>query len=82
MGLDVEHLDSELVNKGEKLGPLGVEGGDAIEDAVKVLLHGLGEDSTREGLRKTPSRVAEAFREGTRGCMPHSYLSIFVLLFL
>lgn len=40
-----------------------------IEDAVRVLLNGLGEDPDREGLRKTPMRVAKAFREGTRGYM-------------
>ncbi|GFZ13333.1 GTP cyclohydrolase I [Actinidia rufa] len=39
----------------------------AIEDAVKVLLQGLGEDINREGLRKTPLRVVNALREGTRG---------------
>ncbi|PKU84673.1 GTP cyclohydrolase 1 [Dendrobium catenatum] len=38
-----------------------------MENAVRVLLMGLGEDSEREGLRKTPIRVAKAFREGTRG---------------
>lgn len=38
-----------------------------IENAVRVLLKGLGEDSDREGLRKTPMRVAKAFREGTIG---------------
>ncbi|XVE78140.1 hypothetical protein DITRI_Ditri13aG0120000 [Diplodiscus trichospermus] len=38
-----------------------------IEDAVKVLLQGLGEDVNREGLKKTPFRVAKALREGTRG---------------
>ncbi|KAK4750876.1 hypothetical protein SAY87_004358 [Trapa incisa] len=39
----------------------------AIEGAVRVLLQGLGEDVAREGIRKTPLRVAKAFREGTRG---------------
>ncbi|KAF7845599.1 GTP cyclohydrolase 1 [Senna tora] len=39
----------------------------AIEDAVKVLLLGLGEDINREGLKKTPLRVTKALREGTRG---------------
>ncbi|KAI3472670.1 hypothetical protein Pfo_031059 [Paulownia fortunei] len=39
----------------------------AIEEAVKVLLQGLGEDFNREGLRKTPLRVAKALREGARG---------------
>ncbi|KAL3615929.1 GTP cyclohydrolase 1 [Castilleja foliolosa] len=38
-----------------------------IEDSVRVLLQGLGEDINREGLRKTPLRVAKALREGTRG---------------
>lgn len=39
----------------------------AIMAAVKVLLQGLGEDVTRDGLKKTPLRVAKAFRDGTRG---------------
>ncbi|KAK6940488.1 GTP cyclohydrolase I domain, partial [Dillenia turbinata] len=39
----------------------------AIEDAVKVLLQGLDEDVNREGLKKTPLRVAKALREGTSG---------------
>ncbi|CAL9154173.1 unnamed protein product [Musa hybrid cultivar] len=47
----------------------------AIEDAVRVLLQGLGEDPEREGLRRTPHRVAKAFREGTRG------LSLFSLFY-
>ena len=39
----------------------------AIEEAVKVVLRGLSEDVNREGIRKTPLRVAKALREGTRG---------------
>ncbi|KAG6483796.1 hypothetical protein ZIOFF_060495 [Zingiber officinale] len=39
----------------------------SIEEAVKALLQGLGEDHEREGLRRTPHRVVEAFRGGTRG---------------
>ncbi|KAL9228349.1 hypothetical protein vseg_003940 [Gypsophila vaccaria] len=38
-----------------------------IEEAVKVLLQGLGEDIDRDGLVKTPHRVAKAFLDGTRG---------------
>ncbi|CAA7058902.1 unnamed protein product [Microthlaspi erraticum] len=38
-----------------------------IQEAVKVLLQGLGEDINREGIKKTPFRVAKALREGTRG---------------
>lgn len=45
----------------------GSDSARAIEDAVRVLLQGLGEDHEREGLRRTPHRVAKAFREGTRG---------------
>ncbi|ESQ49305.1 hypothetical protein EUTSA_v10020678mg [Eutrema salsugineum] len=39
----------------------------AIQDAVKLLLQGLREDVNREGIKKTPFRVAKALREGTRG---------------
>lgn len=40
---------------------------EVIVDAVKVLLEGLEEDVNREGLKKTPLRVAKAFMDGTRG---------------
>ncbi|KAG6472838.1 hypothetical protein ZIOFF_070316 [Zingiber officinale] len=39
----------------------------SIEETVKALLQGLGENHEREGLRRTPHRVAEAFRRGTKG---------------
>lgn len=60
--LDEGHYDVVLENgvKFEKVG-------DEIEEAVKVLLEGLGEDVNREGLVKTPLRVAKALRDGTRG---------------
>ncbi|KAL0436190.1 UNVERIFIED_CONTAM: GTP cyclohydrolase 1 [Sesamum radiatum] len=72
--LDECHYNVELenginINAGECV-ELGFEGEPetlAIEDAVGVLLQGLGEDINREGLRKTPFRVAKALREGTRG---------------
>ncbi|CAI9107372.1 OLC1v1006710C1 [Oldenlandia corymbosa var. corymbosa] len=70
--LDEGHFNEELEN-GVCLGDcveLGSEGEPeypAIEDAVRVLLQGLGEDINREGIRKTPHRVAKALREGTRG---------------
>lgn len=44
-----------------------------IEDAVRVLLQGLGEDINREGLCKTPLRVAKALGEGTRGDSSFSF---------
>lgn len=69
--LDEGHLDAELENAVRvgilELDAMGDSATDVIEDSVKVLLHGLGEDPSREGLRKTPLRVAKAFREGTRG---------------
>lgn len=34
-----------------------------IEEAVSAILHALGEDTSREGLRQTPRRVAEMFAE-------------------
>ncbi|XP_019188619.1 PREDICTED: GTP cyclohydrolase 1-like [Ipomoea nil] len=67
-----EHFNVEVEN-GVKFGgcvELGVEeGGEncGIEDSVRALLQCLGEDINREGLRKTPFRVAKALREGTRG---------------
>ncbi|CAN8260175.1 unnamed protein product [Cochlearia groenlandica] len=39
----------------------------AIQDDVKLLLQWLHEDINREGIKKTPFRVAKALREGTRG---------------
>ncbi|XP_068655276.1 GTP cyclohydrolase 1-like isoform X1 [Aristolochia californica] len=68
--LGVELLDEpETVSK---LFPVDLEleetlGTGGIEEAVKVLLQGLEEDVTREGLLKTPLRVAKALREGTTG---------------
>ncbi|GMH25831.1 hypothetical protein Nepgr_027674 [Nepenthes gracilis] len=69
--LDEGHCDSELENA-IKLGFIQLDVEEEpqiaeIEDAVKILLQELGEDINREGLRKTPLRVAKAFREGTRG---------------
>ncbi|KAI4354233.1 hypothetical protein L6164_003119 [Bauhinia variegata] len=69
--LDEGHFHVELEN-GVTIGcaELGLEeeaNTAAIEDAVKVLLQGLGEDINREGLKKTPLRVAKALRQGTRG---------------
>jgi GTP cyclohydrolase IA len=39
----------------------------ALERHVKTLLRMLGEDPAREGLRRTPARVARAFAELTEG---------------
>ncbi|KAJ4832144.1 GTP cyclohydrolase 1 [Turnera subulata] len=70
--LDEGHFHVELENGVMKLGSLEVGFEQepetlAIVDAVQVLLQGLGEDINREGIKKTPLRVAKALREGTRG---------------
>ena len=38
-----------------------------IEEAVRLLLEGIGEDVNREGLRETPGRVARMYEEIFRG---------------
>ncbi|CAN4098594.1 unnamed protein product [Withania somnifera] len=66
--LDEGHYHAEIEN--EVNFELGFEDQPetlAIEDAVRVLLQGLGEDINREGIKKTPFRVAKALRGGTRG---------------
>ena len=47
------------------------------EAAVRELLHAMGEDPDREGLRDTPARVARAYAELTQGLRqtPHEVLS-------
>ncbi|MEP7075816.1 MAG: GTP cyclohydrolase I FolE [Acidobacteriota bacterium] len=38
-----------------------------IEQGVRLLLEGIGEDPDRDGLKKTPERVADFYRELTEG---------------
>jgi GTP cyclohydrolase I len=38
-----------------------------IEDGIRLLLEGIGEDPDREGLKKTPERVAQFYAELTEG---------------
>jgi GTP cyclohydrolase I len=38
-----------------------------LRTAINLLLDGIGEDRTREGLLETPARVAKAWREWTSG---------------
>jgi len=38
-----------------------------MEQAVSVIINGIGEDGERQGLIKTPHRVAKMFKEVTRG---------------
>lgn len=39
----------------------------SVEDAVRTILEAIGEDPGREGLGRTPKRVADCFMELTRG---------------
>ncbi|XP_010696233.2 GTP cyclohydrolase 1 [Beta vulgaris subsp. vulgaris] len=66
--MDDERYDLELENK-VKVGytKLGVEEEAEIQSAVRILLQGLGEDINREGIQKTPLRVAKALRHATKG---------------
>lgn len=41
---------------------------ESIEDLITKLLKKLGEDPEREGLKRTPARVAESLKFLTRGC--------------
>jgi len=45
----------------------GTAGNDPIEGAMRTILHELGENPEREGLLKTPERVAKSLRFLTRG---------------
>lgn len=54
----------------------------AIEEAVRILLQGLGEDVNREGIRKTPLRVAKALLEGTRGDDWFFFAFLLLVLFI
>ena len=52
----------------EQVSIVGVPlGGERIREAVRVLVAELGEDPTREGLAKTPDRVAKALQFLTSG---------------
>ena len=39
-----------------------------IEQAVKLMFEAIGEDTEREGIKKTPDRIARAFEEIFEGC--------------
>ena len=60
----VEEHDLAFRAPPEHLGP---DGNHAIEDAVRTILREIGEDPSREGLMRTPERVARAYAELTSG---------------
>ncbi|PYS91815.1 MAG: GTP cyclohydrolase I FolE [Acidobacteria bacterium] len=49
---------------------------DKIAQGVRLILEGIGEDAEREGLRRTPHRVAEMYAELTAGMRedPHEHV--------
>ncbi|RZC62157.1 hypothetical protein C5167_023902 [Papaver somniferum] len=63
MSFSEEYLEENVASTNVEEEPENIS---AIKASVKVLLEGLGEDSNREGLIKTPLRVAKALLDGTR----------------
>jgi GTP cyclohydrolase IA len=45
----------------------GTPGSTEVEDAVRIILRGLGEDPDRQGLERTPDRVRRMYAELTAG---------------
>jgi GTP cyclohydrolase I len=45
----------------------------AVEDAVRLILLSVGEDPTRDGLLKTPHRVAKMYEEMLEGYKKHRH---------
>jgi GTP cyclohydrolase I len=58
----------DLIVPGQgKLEGITFTSNEQIEEAVQTILHEIGEDPQREGLRNTPSRVAKMYAELTAG---------------
>lgn len=63
-----EHELEELIVPGRgKLEGITYSSNPEIEDAVRAILGAIGEQPDREGLQKTPSRVAKMYAELTAG---------------
>lgn len=65
----IEELDDEpvMVPGRGKLEGVSFSADPRVEDAVRELLAGIGEQPEREGLQKTPARVAKMYAELTAG---------------
>jgi len=47
--------------------PVGAQSSESIADSMRKILHSIGEDAERDGLRHTPERFEKAFRFLTSG---------------
>jgi GTP cyclohydrolase I len=56
-----------IVNLAKRLKPENMETDNSMEEQIRFILKSLGEDPEREGLAKTPHRVAQALAFLTRG---------------
>jgi GTP cyclohydrolase I len=56
-----------IVNLAKRLKPENMETDNSMEEQIRFILKSLGEDPEREGLVKTPHRVAQALTFLTRG---------------
>jgi GTP cyclohydrolase I len=65
--LDTHHTQDLIVPGQGKLEGLSFQSNDQIEQAVRTILGQIGEDPDREGLERTPSRVAKMYAELTAG---------------
>lgn len=65
--LDTNHTHDLIVPGQGKLEGLSFQSNDQIEQAVRTILGQIGENPDREGLERTPSRVAKMYAELTAG---------------
>ncbi|MCS6889278.1 MAG: GTP cyclohydrolase I FolE [Chloroflexus sp.] len=65
--IDEEHYDSLIIPGRGKIEGMSFTSDPRIEEAVRTILGAIGEIPDREGLQKTPSRVAKMYAELTAG---------------
>ncbi len=65
--IDEREYEPLIIQGRGKLEGMSYHSDPAIEDAVRVILKQIGEQPEREGLLKTPSRVAKMYAELTAG---------------